>query len=102
MIGDYENALSERRWEPATGTGTANEVVPSDAWVTEISMVAPTGADEVATLIITRPGLGAYDTITVRNGRAFTCKPYDRGQLRGATLAFSNVSDYCVQYARLA
>ena len=98
MIGDYYNEVSQRRYDCATGTGTANKVVPADAWVVSFSFTAASGAP--ATLVITPAGGSAKDTITVRAGDAFDERIEDRGQLAGATFAFVDAEDFYIRYAR--
>jgi hypothetical protein len=99
MIGDYWNDVSARRYDHATGTGTATETIPTDAWVTSYSFTAPSGSD--ATLVITPAGGSAKDTITVRAGEAFTDDMVlDRGALAGAAFLFTGSQDYFIRYAR--
>jgi hypothetical protein len=98
MIGDYWNDVSARRYDHTTGTGTSNKTVPANAWVTGYSFTAPAGSD--ATLVITPAGGAAKDTITVRQGEAYTNDlVLDRGYLAGAVFAFTGAADYIIHYA---
>lgn len=98
MIGDYENEISYRRYDFVTGTGTTTKTVPADAWVVSYSFTAGSGAP--ATLVITPAGGSAKDTITVRADDAFNEQIEDRGQLAGATFAFTDAEDFYIRYAR--
>lgn len=97
MIGDYETEVAQRRYDHATGSGTADVTVPLDAWVTGFTFSA-SGGD--ATLVITPGGAAALSPITVRDGDSFDAQLLDRGQLAGATFAFTDAEDFVVTFAR--
>lgn len=98
VIGDYENELAQRRYEPVTGTGSAIEVIPSDAWVSAFGLAA--GLTD-ATLVITLANGTVYDTITVPAGTTGNePRTYDSGKLAGASFAFSDTLAYSITLHR--
>lgn len=98
MIGDYQNEISHRRYEPLTGTGSAVQPIPADAWLVAYSFTA--GLTD-ATLVITLADSTVYDTLTVRAGGSWSSPPIaDRGRFAGASFAFSDTVDFVVELAR--